>query len=87
MYKINEIVNRALLVGDESMPEMYLKKSWFTYKNVTAVSYNVCFDVLNDIVDKYNNTYHKTTKSLLMLNLIFILNAMLILMKKILSWK
>ena len=26
MYKINEIVNRALLVGDKSMPEMYLKK-------------------------------------------------------------
>ena len=87
MYKINEIVNRALLVGDKSMPEMYLKKSWFTYKNMTVVSYNVCFDVLNDIVDKYNNTYHKTTKSLLMLNLIFILNAILILMKKVLSWK
>ena len=27
---------------------------------MAAVSKNVCFDVLNDIVDKYNNTYHKT---------------------------
>ena len=32
------------------------------YKNMTAVSKNVCFDVLNDIVDKYNNTYRRTIK-------------------------
>ena len=30
------------------------------YKQMTAVSKNVYFDVLNHIVDKYNNTYHKT---------------------------
>ena len=29
------------------------------YKHMTAISKNVYFD---DIVDKYNNTYHKTTK-------------------------
>ena len=29
------------------------------YKHMTAISKNVYFDVLNDIVDKYNNTYHK----------------------------
>ena len=29
------------------------------YKHMTAISNNVYFDVLNDIVDKYNNTYHK----------------------------
>ena len=29
---------------------------------MTAISKNVYFDVLNDIVDKYNNTYHKTLK-------------------------
>ena len=28
------------------------------YKNMTAVSKNVYFDVLNDIVDTYNNTYY-----------------------------
>ena len=33
-----------------------------SYKHVTAISKNVYFDVLNDIVDKYNNTYHKTIK-------------------------
>ena len=32
------------------------------YKHVTAVSRNVYFDVLNDIVDEYNNTYRKTIK-------------------------
>ena len=30
------------------------------YKNLTAVSKNVSFDVLNDIVDKNNNTFHTT---------------------------
>ena len=29
---------------------------------MTAISKNVYFDVLNDIVDKYNNAYHKTIK-------------------------
>ena len=32
------------------------------YKHMTAISKNVNFDVLDDIVDKYNNTYHKTIK-------------------------
>ena len=30
------------------------------FKHITAVSKKVYFDVLNDIVDKYNNTFHKT---------------------------
>ena len=30
------------------------------YKHMTAISKNVYYDVLDDIVDKYNNTYHKT---------------------------
>ena len=29
---------------------------------MTAVSRNVYFDALDDIVDKYNNTYHRTNK-------------------------
>ena len=29
---------------------------------MTAISKNVYFGVLNDIVDEYNNTYHKTIK-------------------------
>ena len=32
------------------------------YKLVTAVSKNVYFNFLDDIVDKYNNTYHRTKK-------------------------
>ena len=32
------------------------------YKHMTAISKNVYLDVLGDIVDKYNNTYHKTNK-------------------------
>ena len=32
------------------------------FKNMTAISKNVYFDVLDDIVDKYNNTIHKTIK-------------------------
>ena len=29
---------------------------------MTAVSKNVYFDVLDDIVNKYNNTFHRTIK-------------------------
>ena len=32
------------------------------YKHMTAVSKNVYFHVLDDIVDKYNNTFHKIIK-------------------------
>ena len=32
------------------------------YKHMTANSKNVYFDVLDDIVGEYNNTYHKTIK-------------------------
>ena len=32
------------------------------YKHITAVSKNVYIDRLDDIVDEYNNTYHRTIK-------------------------
>ena len=32
------------------------------YKHTTAASKNVYFDVLDDIVDEYNNSFHKTIK-------------------------
>ena len=32
------------------------------FKNMTAVSKNVYFNVLDDIVNKYNNTVHRTIK-------------------------
>ena len=31
-------------------------------KHMTAISKNICFDVLDDIVNNYNNTFHKTIK-------------------------
>ena len=37
-----------------------LKKK--NFKHMTAISKNVYFDVLNDIVNKYNNTIHRTIK-------------------------
>ena len=32
------------------------------YKYMTSISKNVCIDKLDDIVNEYNNTYHRTTK-------------------------
>ena len=32
------------------------------FKHMTAISKNVCFVVLDDIVDKYNDTVHRTIK-------------------------
>ena len=32
------------------------------FKHITAISKNVYFDVLDDIVNKYNNTIHRTIK-------------------------
>ena len=32
------------------------------FKHLTTISKNVSIDVLNDIVNKYNNTVHKTIK-------------------------
>ena len=37
------------------------------FKHMTAISKNVYFDVLNDIVDKYNNTVNETM--IIMLNI------------------
>ena len=54
------------------------------FKYMTAVSKNVFFDVLDNIVDNYNTTFHRTIK---MKNLILMLNIMLILMQKIRNFK
>ena len=58
------------------------------YKHMIAISKNVYFDVLNDIVDEYNNTYHKTIKMKPAdVKNDFFLNVMKNLMKKILNSK
>ena len=33
------------------------------FKHITAISKNVYFNVLDDIVNKYNNTVHRTIKT------------------------
>ena len=58
------------------------------YKHMTAISKNVYLDVLNDIVDKYNNAYHRTIKMKpIDVKNDFLLNIMKNLMKKILNLK
>ena len=46
------------------------------FKHLTATSKNVYFDVVDDIVNKYNNTVHRTIKNLLKLWMIIMLNTM-----------
>ena len=58
------------------------------FKQMTASSKNVYFDVLDHIVNKYNNTVHRTIKTdQLTFHLILMLNTMKILTKKILNLK
>ena len=55
---------------------------------MTSISKNLYFDVLDDIVDKYNNTYHNTIKMKpINLKIIILLNTMKNLMRKILNLK
>ena len=47
------------------------------YKQMTSISKNVYIEKLDDIVNEYNNTYHRRTKqSLLMLKIIHILTPL-----------
>ena len=55
---------------------------------MTAISKNVYFDVLDDIVNKYNNIVHRTIKMKpIELDLIPMLNTMKIQIKKIINLK
>ena len=70
----NKLFKRFLKMNNIEMYSMYnegkpvvakrfirkLEKKIF--KHMTAVSKNVCFDVLNDFVNEYNNTVHRTIK-------------------------
>ena len=58
------------------------------FKHMTIISKNVYIDVLNDIVNKCNNTIHRTIKMRpLMLQIILLLNTIKIQIKKILNLK
>ena len=52
-----------LLLKDSSKPQKKKKnKKIKNYKCMTAISKSVYIENLDDIVNEYNNTYHKTTK-------------------------
>ena len=58
------------------------------FKHMTAINKNIYFDVLDDIVDKYNNTVHRTIKkNLLKLRVIIMLNIKKFQIKKPLNLK
>ena len=57
------------------------------YKYMTSISKNAYIDKLDDIVDKYNNTYHTTIKMKLMLKIIHTLILVKKLIIKILNLK
>ena len=59
------------------------------FKHMTAILKNVCFDVLDDIVNKYNNTVCRTIKMkpIDVTNDPFLLNTMKIQIKEILNLK
>ena len=49
--------------GKSAVPERFIRTlKNKIFKHMTAVSKNVYFDVLDDILDKYNNTVHRTIK-------------------------
>ena len=49
--------------GKSAVAERFIKTlKNKNYKHMTAISKNVHFNVLNDIDDEYNNTYHTTIK-------------------------
>ena len=48
--------------GKSIIAEIFIRTLKSIYKHMTSVSKDVYFDVLDDIVDKYNKTYHRTIK-------------------------
>ena len=56
------------------------------YKYMTVVSKNVCIGKIDDIIDKYNNTYHKKIEnSLLMIRQVDILTLKILMLKIIMK--
>ena len=75
--------------GKSAVAERFIRtlKNKFS-KHMTAIHQNIYFDVLNDIVDKYNNIVHKTIKvkpNIMLTQIIIMLNIMKLKIKKILN--
>ena len=58
MLCIQQIMKENLLL----LKDLFRTLKSKIYKHMTSISKNVYIDKLNDIVDKYNNTYHTTIK-------------------------
>ena len=56
MYSINN--DRKFVIAERFIRTLKNK----IFKHMAAISKNVYFDVLHDIVNKYNNTVHRTIK-------------------------
>ena len=63
--KINNIeMYSTYSEGRSVVPERFIRTlKNKIFKHMTAISKNVYFDMLDDIVDKYNNTVHRTIKT------------------------
>ena len=87
--KINNIeMYSTFNEGKPVVPERFIRTLKNFFNHMAVVSKNIYFDVLDDIVNKYNNAVHRTiTMNSLRLLLILMLNTMKILMKKILNSK
>ena len=62
--KINNIEMYSTYNGGKSaVPKRFIRTlKNKIFKHMTAISKNIYFDTLDDIVDKYNNTVHRTIK-------------------------
>ena len=60
VYKMNEIVNKFLLVGDKFMPEMHLKQPGFTYSTCGPFSKNKFIYSLMNVYTGYNLAVNDT---------------------------
>ena len=62
--KINEIKMYSIYnEGKSVVAERFIRTlKNKIFKHMTAISKNVYFDVLDDIVNKYNNTVHRSIK-------------------------
>ena len=51
--------------GKSALAEIFIRRTLKNkiYKHMTAASKNVYFDVLNDIINKYNDTFNRTIKT------------------------
>ena len=48
--------------GKSAIAEKIIRTLENIYKYMTSISENVYIDILDDVVNKYNNTYHITIK-------------------------